>query len=216
MASEDIRIVDTLLHDEVDSIADKEASTHYDADLQYSYDYFDCVGLDHEVHAGLEEVSEGERPDQEAQQLPQQQDQQVSIVPHECYFDELAGRQDDAKRQHLHSVALKDAEAPPFVDLLVHYAVKSQEEAEYSAENDEARPLDRLAHAFNHGPVSLFSLQVLKAIRDGKHLVGVWTLRVPVFSVLLGTQVDRLGTSDLGRVHLLFHSFMSGLFILYN
>ena len=123
MTGEDILIVNALLHDKVNSIAHKEASTQYSAYSQHLNDNFDSAGLDHEVHARLEEVSESKGPDQKAQQLSKEENQKVSIVPHESFTDDLACRQDDSKREHLHSVAFKNAKAPPFVDLLVHDTV---------------------------------------------------------------------------------------------
>ena len=130
------------------------------------------------VDARLEEVDQGEGPDDEAKELSHEEKHQVAVFHLECQLDEESHRQDQAQGQNLHVVPFKYLKATTSIDLLVHDAVEGEQEPQQAAQYKVAATLDCFHYTVGSVPVCHTVVHILKTVCDSEDLVGTFPLWV--------------------------------------
>ena len=92
----------------------------------------------------FQKIDQCEGPDQEAQKLGEEKQDEAGEFEHEGQLDEHGHGERQAEDQDLHAVALENAKAASFVDLGVHEAVQREEKGKQAAQHEVDEPLDGL------------------------------------------------------------------------
>ena len=153
LAIEYVFVIDLLLTDQEDSVGAKQEHTdprenmeHLKRDLSQSRhsSHYPMIGIfvpltlkisvttdrwqdrliRYKLDTRLEKVDQREGPDQEAQKLGEEEQDEAGEIEHEGQLDEHGHGERQAEDEDLHAVPLEHAKAAPLVDLGVHEEVQ--------------------------------------------------------------------------------------------